>query len=184
MTEKRRSTRHPIYLHLSICDLYKQDMIGIHDLDSPIHLENISRGGLCFRSECVLPTDYYFNASLNTTDSADPVLTVVKIIRSEIIDRDEYRYGCEFTEMTEPLVSLLDQYTTACQITGTNLNALTIFYSQGIFYGYFLSFAGISYPSYFLINKDFPVISSGCFIPINSIKVGMISAKHPFSLKV
>ena len=38
--------------------------------------------------------------------------------------------------------------------------------------------------SYFLINKDFPVISAGCSFPIISIKVGMISAKHPPSLKV
>lgn len=114
MIEKRKSTRHPIDLHLSLCDLYKQNTVGIHDLDSPIHLENISRGGLCFRSECVLPTDYYFNASLNAKDSTNPVFTVVRIIRSEIIDRDEYRYGCEFTEMTEPLVSFLDQYTAAC----------------------------------------------------------------------
>ena len=35
--------------------------------------------------------------------------------------------------------------------------------------------------SYFLINKDFPVISAGCSIPINSIIVGMISARHPSS---
>ena len=32
---------------------------------------------------------------------------------------------------------------------------------------------------YFFINKELPVISSGCSIPINSIKVGTISARHP-----
>ena len=37
--------------------------------------------------------------------------------------------------------------------------------------------------SYFLINKDFPVISFGCSIPISSINVGAISARHPPSLK-
>ena len=34
-----------------------------------------------------------------------------------------------------------------------------------------------------IINKDFPVISFGCSIPINSIRVGAISARHPPSLK-
>ena len=33
----------------------------------------------------------------------------------------------------------------------------------------------------YFTNKDFPVISAGCSIPINSMSVGMISAKHPFS---
>ena len=37
---------------------------------------------------------------------------------------------------------------------------------------------------YFLISKDFPVISAGCSIPISSIIVGMISARHPSSFKV
>lgn len=114
MEEKRKEKRHPIDLQLSICDLYKQDTLGIHDLASPIDIENISRSGVCFRSECVLPTNYYFNAALNISEEAEPIFTVVKIIRSEIIDRDQYRYGCEFTELSEPLVSLLEQYTTTC----------------------------------------------------------------------
>ena len=36
----------------------------------------------------------------------------------------------------------------------------------------------------YFTNKDFPVISAGCSIPINSMSVGMISAKHPFSLNL
>ena len=51
------------------------------------------------------------------------------------------------------------------------------FYKKSFYAFYFLS------KSYFT-NKDFPVISSGCSIPINSINVGAISAKHPFSLNV
>lgn len=34
---------------------------------------------------------------------------------------------------------------------------------------------------YFLTSSDFPVISAGCSIPINSIIVGMISARQPSS---
>lgn len=37
---------------------------------------------------------------------------------------------------------------------------------------------------YFLISRDFPVISSGCFIPIISMSVGAMSARQPPSLKV
>ena len=35
---------------------------------------------------------------------------------------------------------------------------------------------------YFLTNKDFPVISFGCYIPIKSIKVGTMSHSAPPSL--
>ena len=38
--------------------------------------------------------------------------------------------------------------------------------------------------NYFLINKDLPVISAGCSLPITSIKVGIMSARHPPSLNV
>ena len=37
---------------------------------------------------------------------------------------------------------------------------------------------------YFLINRDFPVISAGCSIPITLIRVGTISARHPPSRSV
>ena len=36
---------------------------------------------------------------------------------------------------------------------------------------------------YFLIRRDFPVISAGCSIPISSIRVGAMSARQPPSLK-
>lgn len=35
---------------------------------------------------------------------------------------------------------------------------------------------------YFLMSRDFPVISSGCSIPISSMSVGAISARQPPSL--
>jgi len=48
MIEKRKNQRIPITLHLSISDLYKDDPVvsGIHDLDSPIQLVDISKDGM------------------------------------------------------------------------------------------------------------------------------------------
>lgn len=37
---------------------------------------------------------------------------------------------------------------------------------------------------YFLISRDFPVISFGCSMPISSIRVGAMSARQPPSLNV
>lgn len=35
------------------------------------------------------------------------------------------------------------------------------------------------FPEFYFTNNDFPVISFGCSMPINSINVGAISARQP-----
>lgn len=110
MNERRKAERHPVHISLSICDLYQQNQDGISGLDTPIAVENLSRGGLCFVSEGIFPLNYYFNAALNLDENTKPIFTIVKIIRSEIAERDLYRYGCEFTNLPEDYANLLDTY--------------------------------------------------------------------------
>ena len=115
MKERRRNVRYPVSIKLSICDLYKQDYSGVHDLDTPIEVENISKGGLCFVTEGVFPVGYYFNAALayrqpDASDDADEnpmIFTTVKILNSRPLDHNHYRYGCEFAVPTENLQELL-----------------------------------------------------------------------------
>lgn len=112
MSERRTSRRIPITLHLSISDLYKkeQPLSGIHHLDSPIQIVDISKTGIGFISECVLPVGYFFNANLGLDGhSQDEVFTVVKIIHSRAIDRTHYRYGCEFTTQPDKLEDFIRQ---------------------------------------------------------------------------
>ena len=100
MIEKRRSPRVPIRLTLSICDLYKQEVLGIHNLDAPINLTDISIHGLGFTSECILPLNYYFNAFF----SAEPDLSftaTLKILRCDVLDADHYFYGGEFINLND-----------------------------------------------------------------------------------
>lgn len=113
MTEKRRSARIPITMHLCISDLYKEDQLlsGIHDLDSPIRILDISKTGFSFLSECVLPTGYYFNAHLDLSDCDRTTLTLIKIVRSKAIERDQYLYGCEFTDLPGNIMKMLEKYT-------------------------------------------------------------------------
>lgn len=100
MIEKRRSPRCPLHLTLSICDLYKQDVTGIHNLDAPIDVVDISEHGLGFTSECILPMNYYFNASL--TSRAELAFTAtLKILRCNVLDADHYFYGGEFKDLDE-----------------------------------------------------------------------------------
>lgn len=113
MIERRKNMRYPVSIKLSIVELYQQDNTGIQNLDSPIVVENISLSGLCFSTECVLPIDYYFNASLAFDQTDVPlVFTTVKILWVDVIDRTHYRYGCEFTNLSDDMKTIIEKYST------------------------------------------------------------------------
>lgn len=119
MEERRRSKRIPVHIDLCICDLFKQDTTGIHDLDSPIEVFDISRHGIGFISECILPVGYYFNAKVDLYDEQIPTaFTVVKIVRCEAVDNRHYRYGCEFAKPAENIYTILDLCSTSYQKLG------------------------------------------------------------------
>ncbi len=113
MIEKRRSPRVPIHLTLSICDLYKQDVSGIHQLDAPIEVTDISEHGVGFTSECILPLDYYFNASVNFQNDIRYVATL-QIVRCNIIDGSHYSYGGEFVNPQPELIRGIREHVSRC----------------------------------------------------------------------
>ena len=100
--DKRKSRRMRITLDLMVSTLFNQndDLISI---DSPIEVKDISKGGIGFVSKSILPLDYYFNAALNLDGEQSVLYCVVKIIRCEALEDDEYSYGCEFVGMAPVL---------------------------------------------------------------------------------
>ncbi|RDU23918.1 PilZ domain-containing protein [Anaerosacchariphilus polymeriproducens] len=110
MIEKRRSQRLPVNIKLTISDLYNQNNQGIHNLSSPIEVINISKYGIGFISECILPIGFYFNAKLSIDKSEQPVFTIVKIIHNSPINKSEYRYGAEFTDLTPENALLIENF--------------------------------------------------------------------------
>ena len=114
MFEKRRSDRIPVRMQLSISDLFNHELSGIHQLDAPIEVVDISRHGIGFVTECILPIDYYFNAKLDLEDEkAASIFTIVKIVRFEIIEKDLYHYGCEFSNLPDNLADIVEKYSTS-----------------------------------------------------------------------
>lgn len=98
MTDKRRHKRVKITMDLNVSSLFDQSDVNIL-IDSPIIVRDISRSGLGFISKSILPINYYFNAALQIGSKDSMLYCVVKIIRCEALEDDEYSYGCEFVGM-------------------------------------------------------------------------------------
>jgi len=117
MEERRRAKRMPISLKLKISELYKQDNVKISNINAPIEVVNISKIGIGFKSESILPVGYYFNTDINF-GGMETIHTVVKIIRSQPIDDRLTMYGCEFVGMAEILSYIFEEYDLKLQQEG------------------------------------------------------------------
>ncbi len=106
MLETRRSQRIPIDVHLHICDLYRQDVSGIHHLEVPLVLTHISEHGVGFISESILPPQYRFHACL-TLGTMPGFLVTLTVTHCSALDDCRYAYGCEFIELEDSFCTLI-----------------------------------------------------------------------------
>ncbi len=109
-SEKRRSKRLDVDLSLNISNLFKQDNVFIKNIDSPIHVDNISKHGIGFTSKAELPMEYYFNAKIRLGSETSLLYTVVKIVRIDKQDDGLIYYGCEFIGLAPILDFIFDDY--------------------------------------------------------------------------
>lgn len=109
MQERRKARRMPTTLSLEILNLYKQDNVLVSNLHAPIEVINISKTGIGFRTESVLPIGYYFNANINL-GTEDTLHCVVQIVRSQQEEGNKTIYGCEFVGMATVLSFIFDEY--------------------------------------------------------------------------
>lgn len=110
MQEKRRDKRLPIEMRLEISSLFKQDNILLSGLDAPIHVINVSKGGIGFTSANDLPVGFYFNACIRMGREDAKLYCVVKIIRKDAREGEETRYGCELVGVAPVLSYIFDDY--------------------------------------------------------------------------
>lgn len=113
MYEQRRSRRMPMKLKLNISSLFKQDNVQVKNLDAEIEVIDISRTGIGFISESVLPIGYFFNAKLELGDEPSKeeeqtLFCVVKIIRSRELGNGKMNYGCRFIGMSSIFSDVFD----------------------------------------------------------------------------
>lgn len=109
MEEKRKTRRLPIKMELSVSSLFKQDNVKVDVKEAPIVVTDVSKGGIGFESESILPIGYYFNAKLEMGASDSVLYTVVKIIRSCEGGNGRIVYGCEFVGLAPVLNYIFDE---------------------------------------------------------------------------
>lgn len=110
MIEKRREKRLEASLSLQISSLFKQDNVLVNNIDAPIQVVNISKGGIGFISESTLPLGFYFNANIQLGEDNASLYCVVKIIRKETLPEGKNMYGCELVGMAPVLSYIFDNY--------------------------------------------------------------------------
>lgn len=108
--EKRRAKRVPVELKLDVSSLFRQDHDLVKDVNAPITVVNVSKVGIGFCTESVLPLGYYFNAKLHLLDREDAnFYCVVKIIREELQEDGRKLYGCEIIGFPSILEYIFDE---------------------------------------------------------------------------
>ena len=109
MSEQKRCKRIPVEIELSISDLFKQDNVKIKNIEAPIVVKNISKTGVGFETEAVLPLEYYFNAKIELGNQESSLFVVLQIVRVE--ERgDKMFYGSQFVGRADILDFIFDNY--------------------------------------------------------------------------
>ncbi len=111
MSEKRKHKRLPIKLTLEVSNLFSQDD-SIDIGNAEFNVFNISKSGIGFTTTSVIPLNYYFNATITFEGIQDCLKYVVKLVRAEALDNNEYLYGCEFVGLASIYDSLFERYET------------------------------------------------------------------------
>ncbi len=115
MVEMRREKRWPVELHLEITSLFKQDNVRVENINAPIEVTDVSKAGIGFKTESLLPVDYYFNARL-VLAKKDALNCVVRIIRQQKLENEPgYLYGCEIVGAASIMDYVINDYAATLQ---------------------------------------------------------------------
>lgn len=108
--EKRKTKRLPVKMELNVSSLFRQDNVKVELKDTPLYVTDISRGGIGFECDAILPIGYYFNAKLQLGEGDSVLYTVVKIIRGMEGKDNMTAYGCEFVGLAPVLGYIFDEF--------------------------------------------------------------------------
>lgn len=109
MEEKRKSKRLNVEMNLKISNIFRQDNVKIENIDAPIKVTNMSKCGIGFETDAILPVGYYFNSKITLGNKDSSLYTVVQIVRMEEHEDCLY-YGCEFVGLAPILDYVFEDF--------------------------------------------------------------------------
>lgn len=108
MEEHRRAKRVDLVMSLEVSSLFKQDNVKVENIHAPIEVQNLSKSGIGFVTDSVLPIGYYFNARLEFQEMGESLNCVVRILRQDKNKDGKNFYGCEFVGMASVFDYIFD----------------------------------------------------------------------------
>ncbi len=109
MKEQRRAKRTPIRINLEVSSVFKQGNVRVRYMHATIEICNISRNGIGFVTESILPIGYYFGAKLNFLETGKSLKCVAHIVRQSKEEDKKYFYGCEFVGLSPVFDYIFDE---------------------------------------------------------------------------
>ena len=107
--ERRKYRRLPLNLILEVSKLYKQDCIELEGVNIDLEVIDISKAGIGFRTQKELPVNYYFDSRIEL-GMDDFFYVVIKIIRSQKMEDENYICGAQFIGLAPFLADKIDTY--------------------------------------------------------------------------
>lgn len=107
--ERRKYKRLPIKLNLHVNKLFRQGNKQIEGKEVDIEVLDISKTGIKFVCDRLLPIGYYFDAKIQLTEK-DFFYAVIRIVRVKEEKENEYNHGAEFIGLAPFLANKIDDY--------------------------------------------------------------------------
>lgn len=108
MDEKRRSKRAPFNSKISIESFYKSGDKDTLKVTTEITIINISKTGIGFITDIVLPLNHFFNCKIEIDDERT-IFCVLKVIRLKKINNG-YHVGAEFVGLADIIGEYINDY--------------------------------------------------------------------------
>ena len=109
MTERRKDKRFPAQVVLRISSFFNLETVSVTSIDPKLSVINISKGGIGFTTDSVLPIGFYYNACLSFPDNETKLYCVIKTIRRLESENENNTYGCEMVGLAPTIQHFLNE---------------------------------------------------------------------------
>lgn len=109
MTERRKDKRFPAQVVLKISSFFNLETVSVTSINPKLSVINISKGGIGFTTDSVLPIGFYYNACLSFPNNDTRMYCVIKTIRRLDAKDGGNTYGCEMVGLAPTIQHFIEE---------------------------------------------------------------------------